>query len=295
MNFGIIANFRRPDAKDTVLRAIKWCQKHGHRAILSEDIKPNVELEVESCPMKGLWKDSDIIISMGGDGTMLASVRALCEHARPILGINLGSLGFLTQLTPERMENALERVVGGDFLIEERLVLKTEMINEETLEYPYALNDVVIDNGEVSRVIHLSLYANDEYICSYTADGLIISTPTGSTAYSLAVGGPILTPHMQAMIVSPISPFSLTSRPLIFPPDYKLEVRLRSEHGSAMVTIDGQVATHFASSGRIRISRADHIVKFIRFEENSFYDILRNKLHWGKLPVVDYNKSDFKE
>ncbi len=211
------------------------------------------------------------------------------------MGINLGSLGFLTQLTADEMESALTRVAENDYNIEERLVLKTEVLNDSPLEYPFALNDVVVDKGNVSRVINLSLYANDEYICSYTADGIVISTPTGSTAYSLAVGGPILDPTMQAFIVSPISPFSLATRPIIFPPDSVLEIKVRSEHGNAMLTIDGQVATQFRPIGSIKVSRADHIAKLIRFEENSFYDILRKKLHWGKLPVVDYRKVEFKE
>ncbi len=294
MNFGIIANFLRPDAADTVIATVKWCQTHGHHVYLSDDIIPFINLDVHSCPRNEMWKNSDIIISMGGDGTMLASVRALGVHPKPILGINLGSLGFLTQLTPDRLEYALDRVARGDYQVEERLLLRTEVINGVKLDFPYSLNDVVIDKGNISRVINLSLYANNEYICSYTADGLIVSTPTGSTAYSLAVGGPIVNPTMQAMVASPISPFSLTSRPLVFPSDVELEIRLRSEHGSAMLTIDGQVAAQLNPTGLVKITRAEHTAKLIRFEENSFYDILRSKLHWGKLPVVDYTKTDFK-
>jgi len=295
MRFGIIVNFLRPDAGDAVITAAEWCKKHNHEVYLCDDIISQVKLDVRVCPRNEIWKFSDVVISMGGDGTILASVRALAGHSRPILGINLGSLGFLTQLTADKLESALNRVVGNDYRIEERLVLKTEVMGESALEYPYALNDVVVDKGNVSRVINLSLYANDEYICSYTADGLVISTPTGSTAYSLAVGGPILDPTMQAFIVSPISPFSLTTRPMIFPPDSILEIKVRSEHGNAMLTIDGQVATKFCPTGSIKVSRADHIAKLIRFSENSFYDILRKKLHWGKLPVVDYKKVNFKD
>jgi NAD+ kinase len=294
MRFGIIANFQRPDAADAVIAAVKWCEKHSHDVYLCSEIISHLNLRVKSCPQNEIWKYADTIVSMGGDGTILASVRALGGHSRPILGINLGSLGFLTQITADKLEVALDRVAANDFRVEERLLIKTEVINESNLESPYALNDVVIDRGNISRVINLSLYANKEYICSYTADGLVISTPTGSTAYSLAVGGPILAPTMQAIIVSPISPFSLTSRPLIFPPDTSLEIKVRSGHGNAMLTIDGQVATQFRPNGSIKVTRAEHIAKFIRFEENSFYDILRSKLHWGKLPVVDFTKTDFK-
>ena len=295
MRFSIIANLQRPDASDSVIAAIKWCLKNRNDVCLCEDIAAEIKFSVDTCPRSQLWKCSDVIVSMGGDGTILASVRAIGEHPLPILGINLGSLGFLTQITGDRLEEALERVAANRYIIEERMVLKTEVLNGHQLESPFALNDVVIDRGNIGRVINLSLYSGGDYACSYTADGLIVSTPTGSTAYSLAVGGPILYPDMKAIIVTPIAPFSLTSRPLIFPSDKALEIRLRSEHGSGTLTIDGQVATDVNPNGAVRISRAGHSASFIRFEENSFYDILRRKLHWGKLPVVDHRKSDFRE
>lgn len=295
MRFGIIANLKRPGASDAIKRVIDWCQKKDFPVVVSEDIKTAVHTSVECSPQRELWKHVDVIVSLGGDGTILATVRALGRNARPILGINLGSLGFLTQVVPDQLEQTLERVATNDFRLEERMLLKTEVINGSGLESPYALNDIVVDNGSVSRVINISLYADGEYISSYTADGLLVSTPTGSTAYSLAVGGPILNPAMQAIIVSPISPFSLTSRPLVFAPDIELEIRVRSGHGDVLLTIDGQVARSFSPTGSLKIRRARHTAKFITLAENSFYNILRRKLHWGKLPVVDYKKSDFHE
>jgi len=293
MRFGIIANFGRPDAEGTVKFILDWCRKRNYEAFVCDDALSAGKSEVWTVPSSQLCSKADIVISLGGDGTMLATARALGQKEIPILGINLGYLGFLTQLTPDQLGEALQQVSDNKYQIEERMLLETHVIDGSQVASPYALNDVVIDKGNVSRVINLSLYANGEYICSYTADGLIIATPTGSTAYSLAVGGPIINPNMKAIIASPISPFSLTSRPLIFPPDFVLEVRIRSEHGQAMLTIDGQVATHFAPRGSIKITRAKHVVKFITFAQNSFYDILRRKLHWGKLPVVDYKKVDF--
>jgi len=292
MRFGVIANFGRPDAAAAVETILDWCDHNGHEAFVCENVITGPKMDVKTVTRSELCVDSDIVISLGGDGTMLATARAMGDKEIPILGINLGYLGFLTQLTPEQLKNAMDRVAADDYQIEERMLLKTNVIDGPQLESRYALNDVVIDKGAVSRVINMSLYANDEYICSYTADGLIIATPTGSTAYSLAVGGPILNPYMKAFIASPISPFSLTSRPMVFPADVILEVRIRSEHGNANLTIDGQVATNFSPTGIIRITRADHVVKFIKFEENSFYDVLRRKLHWGRLPVVDYEKAD---
>ncbi len=295
MRIGIIANLNRPDAVVAVNRVIDWCNKKEFPVIISDDIKDSIHSNVKTSPQRELWKHADIIVSLGGDGTMLTTVRVLDKNPRPILGINLGSLGFLTQIVPEKLEEALEKVAANDYSIEERMVLKTEMINGDNLDSPYALNEVVVDKGSISRVINVSLYADGEYISSYKADGLLVATPTGSTAYSLAVGGPIINPVMQAMIVSPISPFSLTSRPIIFAPDIELEVRVRSEHGDTLLTIDGQVASSFSPTGTLKIRRAGHTAKFIKLAENSFYSILRQKLHWGRLPVVDYEKFDFHE
>ncbi len=293
MRFGLYANFERPDASEAVNFIINWCRQNGHEAFFCDRLTGRISDDTESIPCDDLVRNADIVISLGGDGTILATARTLGKSEIPILGINLGSLGFLTQLTPENLENDLKRVVSGSFQIRKRMLLSSHIIAGDKMNLPFALNDVVIDKGSVSRVINLSLYADGEYISSYTADGMVIATPTGSTAYSLAIGGPILKPSMDALIVSPISPFSLTSRPLVFPAETVLEVRIRSEHGSALLTIDGQVATKFSPQGTIQVSKAEHHVRLIRFPENSFFDILRQKLHWGKLPVVDYKKSDF--
>lgn len=292
MRFGVYANFERPDASKAVDVILQWCRKNNHEVFFCQKIADQLPDDVNMVPCHDIASHADIVISLGGDGTILATARALGKSEVPILGINLGSLGFLTQLTPENLEDNLNRVVRGSFQIEKRMVMSSHVIVGDKMDLPDALNDVVIDKGNISRVINLSLYAGGEYISSYTADGMIVSTPTGSTAYSLAVGGPILEPRMDALIVTPISPFSLTSRPLVFPADTILEVRVRSEHGSALLTIDGQVATKFSPQGSIQVSKADHSVRFIRFAENSFFEILRSKLHWGKLPVVDYKKSE---
>ena len=293
MKFGVVANFKRPAASEAVNTINDWCRNQGHEVFLCRKVYREIPESVKPLDKGDDCNRADVLISLGGDGTILATARALDRAEVPILGINLGSLGFLTQLTPDQLTNALERVVKGDYAVQNRVVLRADVIDGGEVSYPYALNDIVIDRGNVSRVINLSLYADGEYISSYTADGMIIATPTGSTAYSLAVGGPILKPTMTSFIVTPISPFSLTSRPLIFPKDSMLEIRIRSEHGTANLTIDGQVATEFSPNGTVKITMSDHCVKFIVFEPNSFFSILREKLHWGKQPVVDYDKSEF--
>lgn len=284
MRIGIIANMRRPDADKVILRIFEWADKNGVQAALCMRSGEEIDLRVSQVNCKDLPGQSDVMVSLGGDGTLLTSARLVGRQGNPILGINLGSLGFLTQLTPSVLEETLDAVLHGRYVIEKRMVAAVQFDNGLDLESPYALNEVVIDHGAVSRIINLDLFVDDYFICSYAADGLIISTPTGSTAYSLAVGGPILNPLMNAFIVSPISAFALTTRPIIFTEDSKLRVVTHSRHGAPVLTLDGQVSCNLPAESGLIIGKADYCINFIVFRKNSFYDILRSKLHWGRLP-----------
>jgi NAD+ kinase len=290
MRFGIIANMGRPDAEKVIQRIYAWAEKRGVSLYIAEAIAGKVDVSLSTVPVTDLPSKSDVIISLGGDGTLLASARAVRDTGIPILGINLGSLGFLTQLTPVNLEETLSAVLERRHRIEKRMVAEVEIEHGPEIDYPYALNDVVVDRGAVSRIINLDLYANDYFICSYAADGLIISTPTGSTAYSLAVGGPIINPLMNALVISPISAFSLTTRPIIFPGDDDLRVVVRSKHSEPVLTVDGQVNCRLPQESSFLIRRADYHINFIVFRKNAFYDVLRSKLHWGRLPEGDSEK-----
>ncbi len=280
MKLGVIANINRPDACSIVKRVVRWCQENKQEYYLTDDLKQVCEGDLPLIPRDEIVKKCNYILAMGGDGTMLAAARLVGDTEVPILGINIGSLGFLTEQTPQDLESSLQRVRNGNFKLEKRIALEASFNSNKY----FALNDIVIDKGEVSRMISLSLSANGDYICSYNADGLIIASPTGSTAYSLAVGGPILNPKMEAMIASPIAPHSLASRPLIFPHDDILDVKVEHSHGYAILTADGQVDTKLPTGSTVSIRIADHAVRLIRFPENSFYSVLRSKLHWGVLP-----------
>ncbi|MBD3218255.1 MAG: NAD(+) kinase [candidate division Zixibacteria bacterium] len=280
MKLGIIANINRPHAKSVVERVVKWCHENKQDFFLAEDLSGISAQALPLLPREELPKKCNYIISMGGDGTMLASARLVGTAEVPILGINIGSLGFLTEQTPQDLELSLKRLQNGNFKLEKRIILEATCERQKF----YALNDFVIDKGSISRMISLSLSANGDYICSYNADGLIIASPTGSTAYSLAVGGPILNPKMQAMIASPIAPHSLASRPLIFPADDLLDIKIEFSHEYAILTADGQVDTKLPTGTTVTVRVADHSVRLIRFPENSFYSVLRSKLHWGVLP-----------
>lgn len=285
MRLGIIANMSRPDADKVVGRIVKWGDENSVQLTLCKTISDKIETSLPTVPREEIAARSDVIVSLGGDGTMLATARAVGDAGIPILGINLGSLGFLTQLQPPVLEETLDAVLAKKYMLEERMVAEVELENGGKLDNNFALNDIVIDRGSVSRLINLELYANGSFICSYTADGLIISTPTGSTAYSLAVGGPIVSPAMNAFIVSPISAFALTSRPIVFPDHDQLRIVTRSKHSDPVLTLDGQVSCRLSQESSVNIRKAGYHINFIVLQKNSFYDVLRGKLHWGKLPV----------
>jgi NAD+ kinase len=284
-SIGIIANIKKPQTKEVVENIIRWSKENRVDFFLCEELTPLVGYKEKSFPKERLWEVCQMLVSLGGDGTMLASARAVSEHQTPILGINLGGLGFLTEITSNDIDRTLDKLKNGDFFIEKRMVLETEVEGLKKFDQ-YALNDVVIDKGEVARLFQMHLYANDEFICSYSADGLIISTSTGSTAYCLAAGGPIINPKTNLIIVSPICPHTFASRPIIFSENENLKIVVELKHREAILTIDGQVAFALKSGSSVLVRKAKHSVNLIKFKDRSFYDILRRKLHWGARPKL---------
>lgn len=284
-SLGIIANVKKELTKSVVEEITRWAGQNKVNVFICEELIPLIGQKKNSLPRSQLWETSEVLISLGGDGTMLASARAVGEHQTPILGINLGGLGFLTEITSNDLHNTLNKLKNGDYFIEKRMVLETEIEGGKKFEQ-YALNDVVIDKGEVARLFLLHLFTKDKFICSYSADGLILSTPTGSTAYSLAAGGPIINPRMNAIIVSPICPHSLASRPIVFSENETLKVTVEISSRQAVLTIDGQVAFGVESGSSVLVRKAKHSVNLIKFRDRSFYEILRRKLHWGARPKI---------
>ncbi len=281
---GIIANIGKPEVKETVQAIIDWAEKNEVGFYLGEELVSLIGHKDRAFPREELPQKAEVIISLGGDGTMLASARAVGKRGNPILGINLKSFGFLTGVTTMNLDRTLHRLLKKDFRVEKRMVLRAK-ITDENEPYLYALNDVVIDKGGVARLILMHLYDDQEFICSYSADGLIASTPTGSTAYSLASGGPIINPRLNAIIVTPICPHTLASRPIIFLENDKLKVGVEfTGDRDAVLTADGQVTAPVKSGTSVVVEKAEHTINLIRFPESSFYDILRKKLHWGARP-----------
>jgi len=284
MRIGVIANFNRSGGEDAIQSLIDWARPKGHELLATEDVAVKFDGVFDVLPTAMVASESDLLVSMGGDGTFLASVRAVGASGTPLLGINLGSLGFLTQLTPEELTPALDEVAKGNYGLEERMMLEVRVDGKPRLESPYALNDVVVDNGPVSRIIDIELITNGQSVVTLRADGLILSTPTGSTAYSLACGGPIMHPKIDAIIATPISAFSLSMRPMIFAASDVLELRIRSEHEVAGLTLDGQVNAPLMDTDRVVVSRANFRTRIVTLPQSSFYDVLKRKLHWGMTP-----------
>ncbi len=287
---GIIANHRRPDAQAAIDIVHRWAEAHQWAIAFSEGLSDDPNSGPVTIPRHKLEGKVDLVIAFGGDGTMLSAVRSAGALEIPVLGINLGSLGFLTELTPVNLEHTLDRVYRGDYFIEKRMLLEARVHGECTNEVLTALNDIVVDKGSIVRVIHLDLYVNDEFISSYAGDGLIVATPTGSTAYALAVGGPIIHPTIEAIIVAPIAPHTLAQRPMVFSQKDRLKMVVASERRDATLTIDGQIACTLQHGESISIQRSSIMARLVRFAENSFYNVLRDKLYWGFKPAA--HKSD---
>lgn len=228
--------------------------------------------------------DVSFAIVIGGDGTLLSTARFYAKYDIPVFGIHSGRLGFLAQLKPVNIEAGLEKILNGEFKIEDRMMLKS---TDETGDFKFnALNDIVVKGGTLSRTSRLYLYINNKHVCDYLADGLIVSTPTGSTAYTLSAGGPVVVPGMDAIVIVPICAHSLTTRPLVIPAHEKIEIRTCNECELIYLTADGQENHRLDTGERIYIERNEKNAKLVLLDsdDNGFYSILREKLHWGLSP-----------
>ena len=221
-----------------------------------------------------------MVISLGGDGTMLAAARIVGKHGTPILGVNLGKLGFLAEVSVDELQECLNDILKGNYFVEERMALEAKSSKDEKLYY--ALNEVVVDKGASSRVIDLETYVNNDYLVTYAADGIILNTPTGSTAYSLASGGPIVAPQAKVITINPIAPHTLTARPVIVPDDSVIRVVVSSSAKPVHITTDGQVEGFYDTPAEFTIRKAPYTVKLVKRKNRRFYDLLRTKLMWGR-------------
>lgn len=232
----------------------------------------------------------DGLVTLGGDGTLLRGARFLDGRDIPILGVNLGRLGFLTSCQSEDFEAALRNLASGDYVAQPRMALSARVIDQagQPRKQWRALNDFVLHKGGFARVVRLNVFVDDESIGTYAADGIVISTPTGSTAYSLSAGGPVVVPTLESIVLTPISPHTLAIRSLVIPADAEVTVEANESPTELLVTVDGQVGTSFVKGEKLKIRKADSPVRIVRFPGATFFERMRVKLGWGGLPDVDH-------
>ena len=279
----IISKPSKPELAGILPDLLAWFRQHDYHLYLDQETAGYVTdgAEVVSRAQVG-DKHPDFVLVLGGDGTLLSAARAVAHADVPILAVNLGSLGFLTEVPLAEMYDTLEAVNRGHCPLEERSVIQCQLIrNDECLMQHFALNDVVVNKSAISRLVEFDLLIDGHFVFNYRADGVIVSTPTGSTAYSLAAGGPILMPSVDAFVVTPVCPHSLTHRPLVVTDRAKIELLIETGEEEAFLSIDGQVGTPVQQDDRVICQRASHTVKLMRIRR-TFFDVLRNKLKWGQ-------------
>jgi NAD+ kinase len=281
---GLVAKPDAAQAQSVVLRLVEWLGQRGMTVVLEKETAGLVpSASVAAARKSDLPGQVDLLIVLGGDGTLLSMARAVGDLGVPILGVNLGGLGFLTATTLDEMLPGLETLLNGGLEIEERMMLSASLRRgggQSAGEY-IALNDVVITKSAMSRIIDLSVSVGGRHAISYRADGLIISTPTGSTAYNLSAGGPILFPTMDAVVLTPIAPHTLSNRPIVVPGAQRIEVALRTEQ-EVMLTMDGQVGVPLREGDVVEVQKADARIRLVRFPQKNFFSVLRTKLKWGE-------------
>jgi NAD+ kinase len=280
---GLFAKIHRTDFAHQFREVVDWFQVRGCETLVEENVVKHFGLkDIEGVQSAEIPPRADALVVFGGDGTMLSVARQVKNHKCPILGVNLGSLGFLTEITLDRLYLNLKALLEGDYLIEERCMLQADLLRSSgAFESHNALNDVVINKAALARVISVDAYFDETFIGNFVADGMIVSTPTGSTAYSLSAGGPIVYPSLESILITPICPHTLTNRPLVIPPTHKIRFILRSGK-DVMLTIDGQVGVTFEQEDEVVCTRSPNKVQLIRPSGKGFFDVLREKLKWAK-------------
>jgi NAD+ kinase len=281
---GIISKPKSEKAAIVAPALVKWLAERGvgvrcdaeTAAYLGNGIYSQRGLPREAVP-----EGAQLLIVLGGDGTLLSAARALKGRDIPLFAVNLGNLGFLTAITIEELYPQLERVLAGDYDVSRRRMLHTELWRAGHCACTYeALNDITLAKADIARIIDLQVQVDDHLMCLYKADGLIISTPTGSTAYSLSAGGPIMVPGVAALCITPICPHTLTNRPMIVPDEAVIQIRISSDK-TTYLTVDGQVGEELQKGDRVICRRSEQTVQLIRAGGVGFFDVLREKLQWG--------------
>lgn len=285
---GIIYKHHHEPAKIEAEKLKDWFKQKGIK-VFSEEMKTKGSLDGCCKESMVIPKTVDWVVVLGGDGTLLGAARRVGRFGSPILGVNLGGLGFLTGIPLERLYPVIEMMINDRLEVESRVMLETKVLRKGKVVCRFeVLNDVVINKVTLARIIDLDVAINEEFLTTFKADGLIISTPTGSTAYNLSAGGPILYPTMETFILTPICPFTLTNRPIIIPDTSVIQIKMKNESEEAVVlTFDGQVGFDLYYNDKVIIRKSENKIMLFRPPDHSYFNILRTKLMWGG---TTYNK-----
>lgn len=281
---GLVPNPHKSDSMLLAAEFIEWLDGQGIRAVVTEDVAAHLNK-----PHLGVTEDeviaADFLLVLGGDGTMLRWARLAAPKGTPLMGVNFGQYGFITEIHPNEAKSALSQVIAGNYCTSERVMLKATVTRDDNLIGTYyALNDAVVSKGAFARMLGLHTYVNNRFIVTYTADGIIVSSPTGSTAYSLSAGGPVVHPDVSVLIVTPICPHTLNARSLVIPDDETIQIIGEGgvEQSSMMLTIDGQVGEQLMFGDKVEIGKSEYKAKLVQVEPQSFYNKLQKRLRWGE-------------
>jgi NAD+ kinase len=285
---GIVLKPHQPDALKTLCELTEWLAQREIELVGGPDIeRERVEHET-GCPVREVEKERlaesvDLILVLGGDGTMISTARLIGDQDVPVLGVNFGGLGYLAEFRINELYTALESILADNYRLDKRVMLHVDLVgSESSIPTNRVLNDVVINKSALARIIEIEVYLNQQYVNSFRADGLIISTPTGSTAYNLSAGGPVVFPSMNAIVITPICPFTLSNRPIVVPDDAVIELLLKTEKEEVSLTLDGQVGFPLKVDDRVVIRKSRTTFNLVQPSNRNYFDVLRDKLRWGR-------------
>lgn len=285
--FGVTGNPNKDKVWELLPKLLTWFSEHEQAVYLPRDLEQGIQdgmKQIYSYPVEQVVKEVDLLLALGGDGSILHTARLVGAHGTPILGIRLGGLGFLAEVYLDEIYDRLHRLVEGKYNVERRMTIAADVTEHGDLGHYVALNDFVFNRAHPLRMLAIRVCVNGRYLNTYSADGLIISSPTGSTAYSLSAQGPIIVPGLDAMIINPINPHSLTARPVVVPADSNILVEFESDEKDLLMSVDGQIEVTLTHQSVINVTTGDYPINLVVWEERTFFDVLRRKMQWGSDP-----------
>ena len=293
MKVGIVGNTQKASVYYVILEFVRLLKKYSIQACFSQELEAHLghQQDFVYIPNNKMGEECDFVITFGGDGTMLSTIKDLGKSKTPILGVNMGGLGFLAEIVVEEMNAAIESLVNNDYSITERMMLEGTVHTADHVETNYALNDFIVDKGMSARLLYIETKVDNVLLNHYRADGVIVSTPTGSTAYSLSAGGPILVPNTEAIVVTPICPHSLTVRPIVLSDKSVLKLCVSPYQAPAQLHFDGRGKRNLLQGEWVEIKKADFTVNWVSIGKHDFYEIIRSKLNWG-VDLPSFNKQN---